>query len=369
MRYYGLDIARAWLMLMGIAYHAALIYTPHDQPLWRVASTQTHPLFAEMAQFIHDFRMQAFYIISGFFFSMLIGKSGPLPALGNRWVKLGIPMVFCGLTINTVMNLLSTEWQFHLGSHADISTYLLRGEWLGHLWFLGNLLVYCCAGILIDPLARQIRRLQQPQFSSALLLIGATVLTGVLLAHLGHRLTSTVWLFVTPDALFMYLPFFVLGMLLWHNKNLFTLLTDWHLTLPLLLAAMLLMQMDSKMGLATRSYSVDQLIRMFYSLTLALFVLSLFGLIRRPSRLAGRLSAASYTIYLLHQPLVVLLFGVAKLLALPPLAGFLLICSATGLLSYLVHVLVVERSGLAAFLLNGKTPDHHHPGSQTAVAT
>jgi hypothetical protein len=368
MRYYGLDFARALLMIMGVAYHTALIYAPAGQQPWRVASVTTHPFFTGLAQFIHDFRMFAFYIISGFFFSLLVGKSGAKQALLNRWTRLGIPLVFCGLTINTLMNLFSSQWKFHLGSASELSIYFSQGEWLGHLWFIGNLLAYCCAGVVLDRTMRRIRRLDSPQTGSALLLIGATVLAAVVLPQLGHRIANSVWIFISFDTLFLYFPFFVLGMLLWHNKALFAMLTELRLTLPLLALSVFLLTIYNRIESPASSYTVSQLAHMFYHLTLALFILSIFCHFRHPNQFAKKFSMASYTIYLLHQPLVVVLFSVAQALLLGPFAGFIFICLTTTALTYLIHVTVVDASPLAACLLNGKLPTSYAHTNTAAAA-
>ncbi|MEX8519388.1 MAG: acyltransferase family protein [Leptothrix sp. (in: b-proteobacteria)] len=368
MRYYGLDFARALLMIMGIAYHTALIYAPAGQQPWRVAAVTTHPFFTGLAQFIHDFRMFAFYIISGFFLSLLIGKSGTKQALSNRWIRLGIPLVFCGLTINTLMNLLSHQWRFHLGSTSELSVYFLQGEWLGHLWFIGNLLAYCCVGVVLDRALRRIRHLANPQTGSALLLIGTTVLAAIILAQLGHRIASNVWIFISFDPLFLYFPFFILGMVLWHNKALFAMLTEWRLTLPLLVFSVFLLTIYNRIGSPAGSYTASQLVHVFYQLTLALFILSVFCHFKHPNQLAKKFSMASYTIYLLHQPLVIVLFSVAQAMSLGPFAGFVFICLATTALTYLIHVTVVDASPLAACLLNGKVPPAYARTNTAAAA-
>lgn len=42
-RYHGLDLARAVLMILGVVFHAACIYSPEKS--WRVSNIETNYIF------------------------------------------------------------------------------------------------------------------------------------------------------------------------------------------------------------------------------------------------------------------------------------------------------------------------------------
>ena len=82
--------------------------------------------------------MHGFYILAGYFFAFSYEKHGLKKAVGSRLARLGVPLIFIGMTLNTLMNRMSERRDY-----ADnFGTYLLQGDWLGHLWFIGNLLAY-----------------------------------------------------------------------------------------------------------------------------------------------------------------------------------------------------------------------------------
>ena len=135
-RMYGLDLARAVLMLVGVIYHGALLFKTGGG--WRIESESTHQLFNVLADGIHLFRMHAFYILAGFFVAMVTEKSGNRTAAWSRIGRLAIPMLFVGFTANTLMNQFSAAWDFD----TNIATYIMKGQWLGPLWFIGNLIAY-----------------------------------------------------------------------------------------------------------------------------------------------------------------------------------------------------------------------------------
>lgn len=71
-REYFLDSIRAWLMLLGIPFHISLIYSSHT---WHVNSAESSLWLTLFNDFIHSFRMQVFFVISGYFSYMLFTLS------------------------------------------------------------------------------------------------------------------------------------------------------------------------------------------------------------------------------------------------------------------------------------------------------
>lgn len=69
-----------------------------------------------------------------------------------------------------------------------------------------------------------------------------------------------------------------------------------------------------------------------------------------------RIADASFTIYMLHFPIILLLDMLLDPLRLSPHASYALTVGLAGWLSYLAHRAIVQRSALAALLLNGGAP-------------
>ena len=51
--------------------------------------------------------MEGFYVITGFFYAYVVAKYGALIALRERITRVAIPMIFVGLTFNSLMNMFS----------------------------------------------------------------------------------------------------------------------------------------------------------------------------------------------------------------------------------------------------------------------
>ncbi len=89
-REYFLDSIRAWLMLLGIPFHISLIYSSHT---WHVNSAEPSLWLTLFNDFIHSFRMQVFFVISGYFSYMLFLRYPLKKWWKVRVERVGIPML------------------------------------------------------------------------------------------------------------------------------------------------------------------------------------------------------------------------------------------------------------------------------------
>lgn len=129
-RWSHLDALRAFLMLVGIPYHAAM-FVRADLPALDAA-----------ASFTNVWRMSTFFVVAGFFAVLVADRRGTGPWLRGRLRRLGIPLLFCVVVINPLQT-----WAL-LGGDLDRTVARMTASawpWLHHAWFLLYLLVYCLA--------------------------------------------------------------------------------------------------------------------------------------------------------------------------------------------------------------------------------
>jgi hypothetical protein len=212
MRYHFLDFERAVLMSLGIVIHAADIFRPDFA--WRVKNPEQHIYFSYLADFIHSFRMQSFYLIAGFFSAMLLTRYSPKDFLKNRLVRLGIPTLFCGLTFNSLMHLIS--WgNFHNPETAFDANYWLGGNWLAHLWFLSHLMLYVYILYIMVTVFPNLARISKICCSNYLLLLVFFVVSKMLFSRIGWRFPESPfgekWIIFDGNLFFTYIPFFALA--------------------------------------------------------------------------------------------------------------------------------------------------------------
>ncbi len=94
-RYHHLDALRASAMLLGIVMHGLLAYFPN--PYWPAQDIDQHALYETANHAIHGFRMPLFFLVSGYFTTMLWKRRGLGKLLLHRVQRILLPLVICGL--------------------------------------------------------------------------------------------------------------------------------------------------------------------------------------------------------------------------------------------------------------------------------
>ncbi|UGS40972.1 glucans biosynthesis protein MdoC [Pseudocitrobacter corydidari] len=313
-REYFLDSIRAWLMLLGIPFHISLIYSSHT---WHVNSVEPSWWLTLFNDFIHAFRMQVFFVISGYFSYMLFLRY-PL----KKWWKVRVERV--GIPMLTAIPLLTLP-QFLMLQHVKgkteswhtLSLYdkynTLVWELVSHLWFLLVLVVLTTLGIWAF---KVIKRRQTPGCLDNLTMGKLTVwflLLGVMYAAIRRTLfivyppilSDGLFNFVVMQTLF-YIPFFVLGALAFIHprvKALFT-TTSWPCVMAAI-AGFIAYRLNQQYGSGDAwMYETESVITMVLGLWMVNVVFSLgHRLLNFQSARVTYFVNASLFIYLVHHPL------------------------------------------------------------------
>lgn len=136
--FHDVDILRGALMALGVILHAAVYLSPGTASP-RIQLGLSAELYGFLVQVIHYFRMPAFFLIAGFFTTMLLERYSASTVMQRRAVRLLVPTLACGLTFNILLGYLS--WPQNSQSFVS-PAYWLSGQWLSHLWFLPQLYLY-----------------------------------------------------------------------------------------------------------------------------------------------------------------------------------------------------------------------------------
>lgn len=128
----GLDVARAWMMLLGIIVHGTAFSLFH---------IKAHYWLATVGLVSGLFRMEAFFAISGLLAAKVIAKTPKREWLSKRATSLLVPFLFGVLVVNPIGYILSNLLQ----QRPALTAVRLD---IGHMWFLLTLFV-CCATISV----------------------------------------------------------------------------------------------------------------------------------------------------------------------------------------------------------------------------
>jgi peptidoglycan/LPS O-acetylase OafA/YrhL len=344
---YGLDLARAVLMLVGVIYHGALLFKTGGG--WRIESESTHQIFNVLADGIHLFRMHAFYILAGFFVAMVTQKSGNRTAAWSRIGRLAIPMLFVGFTANTLMNQFSAAWEFD----SNIATYIMKGQWLGPLWFIGNLIAYYALSPIVLGVIEKIPQLDRAKLWMLTPVLFVTALAMVVAVSISGKYLPEMFLMLHFKNLLLYFPVFVLGLLLHRTLDVFTKALSLRGTLLILGAAAGMRVLASVLHFYDIHYVLGETMQQYFALAVALAVMAMFNKLAKPSPVLQYFVDASYTLYLIHMPVIVVLHTLLASLHLHWSVEYPLIITVTSGLCLLFHHQIVARIPLAGLLLNG----------------
>ncbi|MCA9140412.1 MAG: acyltransferase family protein [Planctomycetales bacterium] len=103
-RFHDMDSLRAAMMLLGLVFHVAWFFQPIY--FWNTLSDSQGSIgFQYFFTWVHQFRMQVFFLIAGFFACLLIRKRGLLSFAKNRFLRVVIPLLISMLTIWPLMKL------------------------------------------------------------------------------------------------------------------------------------------------------------------------------------------------------------------------------------------------------------------------
>lgn len=321
-REYFLDSIRAWLMLLGIPFHISLIYSSHT---WHVNSADSSWWLTVFNDFIHAFRMQVFFVISGYFSYMLFLRY-PL----KRWWKVrvervGIPMLIA-IPLLTLPQFIMLQYvKGKAENWHSLSLYdkynTLAWELISHLWFLLVLIILTTVSLWLFSLLRNKwtaankSRLTTLSMSKLTLIflftgVGYAAIRRTIFSVYPSILSDGMFNFVVMQTLF-YVPFFLLGALTFISPELKALFTrpsrGCTLGAAFAFAAYLLNQRYGS-GDAWM-YETEYVITMVMGLWMVNVVFSLgHRLLNFQSARVTYFVNASLFIYLVHHPLT-LFFG------------------------------------------------------------
>lgn len=152
-RLHGLDALRAGALLLGVVLHASLSFFP--QQIWIVADDSRSVGAAWLFFAIHLFRMTAFFLIAGLFAHMMLARKGWAAFAKDRAIRIFGPLaafwfpVMAGIVTALV-------WNAHVNGLVTPGAppppppqYDWTNFPLTHLWFLYVLTLFCAATLIL----------------------------------------------------------------------------------------------------------------------------------------------------------------------------------------------------------------------------
>lgn len=366
----ALDAMRAFLMLLGIPYHAALFYSIHDA--WVMAGPSRSIWMDAIVSFVHSFRMGAFFLLAGYFAALTLSKKPPVQWLPPRLKQLGIPLISATLIVMPFVFLVYQYGYVALGEKTwdsafpdFLSRLVTPGRhWVGHLWFLTVLIYYSLLTALCWSTINKIKIQKIINFADSRAI---TFFSAILIFFMTYKIFYTSILFpfekvvgkevlssLSLNAFVSNLPNYLLGIFMYKCPSIFAKFRKFNVFVALAAIGMTVLyfvasQYDTTLGrIATRASSGA------CELLMTSFIMAISTLlIKNKNRAIDFFVSSALVVYIFHFP-IVLYFGVLlNKLSMNIGLEFFIMTASSYFLSFGIY-LIVMKSRFLFYLFNGK---------------
>ena len=367
------------MMLLGLVLHSALTYnvTNHGND-WGIKDPESnHVLTDFIVLLIHSFRMPIFFLVAGFFGSMLFYERGFIQMFKNRISRIVFPFIVFLFILSPLIyfsfNYTSAAFEnqenpFASSRHffSNIFDFISKGT--SHLWFLYYLIFVTLITSLLGLLLKKSKNISNriTQIFNWIIKRSITRIaffssfTFLILTYLKTSMVNaSTSLLPDLNTFVFYFFFYIVGWILFKSKGLLNsfMKYDWQFVafaIFLIITQGLLIQYS---GMDLKPNSNSAILISFNSLIVWLFIFGITGLfIRYGSKHSKRMryiSDSSYWVYLIHLPLTAIIPAFIWKFPLPTLVKFIIVLSLTTLICFATYHYLVRNTFIGKFL-NGK---------------
>jgi len=350
-----MDAARGVLMSLGVLLHAANVFSDAD---WAIQNAQTSIIFTHLIDFIHQFRMPAFFIVSGFFCHLSLQRYGHQKFINKRIPRILIPMFVTVLSLNILQSLILAKYHSYPVLLLD-SDYWLSGKWVSHLWFLHCILIYFAVSALIyryslKPVTLFASSLKYLMLKSRGLFLLVLPLGTMITLKLSYLIPDTGYYLLSIAEAIFYSVFFAFGVLIGSHRSLLSpFIKPGVLPCALLLGVFILffaLKDNPSSWVSMLTLYISHLIP--WLLCLVCFFI-FHSLCNSRSTAFEYLANASYSIYLFHHILIIIFSIIIIPTNINIWLKFVILVSTTYATTIFIHHFFVLKFPLMRFLFNG----------------
>jgi len=392
--FYGLDYLRAIAMLLGIVLHGVFSFS--TEGYWIVNEKNNSEYINIVIGFIHSFRMQFFFVLSGFFSILIIQRyqlNGFLKARVKRIVLPFLASIATVLPITLVLAVYFSsldepsvkavgELQLYIQDAIRIRPWILQDifsvEIFAHLWFLWYLcwiisIHYLFSWILIKlkntSIIRSIGKFSFIQSSNHLFIVmkitGLIILTTYChqfmnLSRPSLGADTSAGLVPVPYVFGYYLCLYLLGCALFHKTIIDSLqrikpIIYWTMILSsiFILFPIVLYVYSTELNYEYTNYVTTLINSSIQSIYLIVFITALFayGLsVKSSNAVFTYLSQSSYFVYIIHLPIVFFLQHISVQFDYPLVLKMTLVLLMTIIISFGMYHYLVRGKWVGYFL-------------------
>jgi glucan biosynthesis protein C len=367
------------MMLLGLVLHSALTYnvTNHGNA-WEIKDPESNYILTDfIVLLIHSFRMPIFFLVAGFFGSMLFYERGVIQMFKNRISRIVFPFIVFLFILSpiiyfsfsyTIAVFENQENPFVNSTQLFSNIFVFIPKGTSHLWFLYYLIYVTLITSLLGLLLNKSKNISNKITNIFNWIIKRSItriaffssFTFLILTYLETSMVNASTSLI-PDlnTFVFYFFFYVVGWILFKSKGLLNsfMKYDWQFVafaVFLIITQGLLIQYS---GMDLKPNSNSAILISFNSIIVWLFIFGITGLfIRYGSKHSKRMryiSDSSYWVYLIHLPLTAIIPTFIWEFPLPALVKFIIVLSLTTLICFATYHYLVRNTFIGKFL-NGK---------------
>ena len=332
-RFHGLDAARAIALFIGIFHHGIESFISYAKWDWITEDSQSSLLLDILFYASHVFRMQAFFLMAGFFAHLLFSRKGYWGFVTNRIKRLVLPLLlFWPILYVTTFNLWVWGIQYlkntsYTEAVAKLPDYMVlsKGFPFMHLWFLYFLVLFCTGVVMLRPIVCRIDKKEKLRHAVDRFLVytmerwWGSLIIGLFMVMpmLGMRdwfgVDTSASGFIPRIAPFiLYGMYFTLGWFIYRQVGLLKNIEKFRssnlilgISLIVLLIVLSLLLADPSPSNAAIILAMLNALYAFASITTAFaFIGYMMAYFSSPNAQMRYLSDASYWGYLIHLPII-----------------------------------------------------------------
>tara|TARA_R110002073_G_scaffold108336_1_gene243297 strand:- start:3306 stop:4436 length:1131 start_codon:yes stop_codon:yes gene_type:complete len=368
-RIHSLDSLRAIMMMLGLVLHSTEIYLVGGNDPWPKDVNSTSHFLGYLENVIHMFRMPIFFVMAGFFASLLYYERGSIKMVKNRISRIVLPfVVFLFILAPIVVFSLYYSTALFAGSEDAFGFAISKFSSIEdlipistfHLWFLYYLILITLLTYLLAKLFQRLTKVS---------LFIKNVFHNIIKRPIGRVLWFALFIFVllvinwdlsgpTPlsfeiniEALLFYSFFYLLGWMLYKTKDVLEsfLKYDW------LLVALAFVIFSTEFLFYDE---IDDIVKgVMSAFVISMFIFGITGLfIRYFSNHSAKMryvSDASYWVYLIHIPFTIIIPGLIAGWELPGEIKFLITLLVSTIICFTTYHYLVRSTFIGKFL-NGR---------------
>ena len=348
------DLLRSIMVISLVAFHAAISFmvTEPDPEVWTYKSSSTNLFFDTLISTVHSFRHPLFFIISGFVTEQMYVRYSSTEVIKKRLTRIGIPLlviiIFISPFIYGIMALINGQVDIYNLQVLFPANDVLFGVSTTYGWFLYYLLLYNLIHLGLKRSFIKSEKLSEKstntKFTLALIILFILTFTSL---YLWKENTLFGQYSLTPHigSVGGYGLYYLFGIHFYrHHKLYFTNIKKfkWWFTIIGLIAlntsfVFALNELES--GISAFDFDFPlMIISTCASILLSFGILGLsLEYYLKPNKTISYISRHSYSIYLIHFPVLLLILLVISKLNMNAFGSFAVIFSLTFFLTLILN--------------------------------